>query len=48
MTATIARIVSYDPFTVEYINGDKRKQIVYEVALLPKEIFSEAQYVEFD
>lgn len=48
MAKTTFAVVGYNPFTVLFINGNKRKKVQYKVALTKQEIQAEAEYVVFD
>lgn len=43
-----ARIVSWAPFIVEYIEGAKSKKVSYDVVLTKREIQEEMPYIVFD
>lgn len=42
------RIISFNPFRVEYINGNLSKIVEYSVPLLNMEIKAEYDYIVFD
>lgn len=42
-------VIGNDPFTVEYVSKDgRKKQVVYDIYLLPKEIISNYPYIIYE
>ena len=48
MTTIAFRVISTNPFVVEYISGEKTKRVTYDVCLTNREIMEEARYIVFD